>query len=542
MLFNSGVFLLGFLPLALAGFFAFGVCGRQRLALGWLTLMSLVFYGWWNPVHVPLLLASMGCNYLLGRRLGRHPSRALLVAGVAGNILLLGYFKYTGFAAEALDGLLGLGWTVPHIVLPLAISFFTFQQIAYLSDAHDGVAVEHDFLNYCLFVTFFPHLIAGPITHHREMLTQFADPGILRPRADLISIGATLFLLGLFKKVMVADQLAAYVTPVFAAAAAGNGAELTLLPAWGGALAYTLQIYFDFSGYTDMAIGLGLLFGISLPPNFDSPYKARNIIEFWSRWHMTLTRFLTAYVYNPVVLAMSRRRLRAGRPMPRRGKMTAGAFVAIVAFPTILTMFVSGVWHGAGWQFIVFGLLHGAFLTVNHGWRALKARLGWPMEGRYPALRPASVLLTFVCVVVAQVFFRAPDVHAALAVLSGMAGLNGVAVDWTLYEVRGLHRAIDLLGLPLAVVPLFKLPQAEAIAGLLLVVWTMPNTQQWMRHYRTALDARPAPSWLERLGAGLPLATWRPTVACGAVIGVVGFFALARALSVAPSEFLYFQF
>ena len=175
MLFNSGVFLLGFLPLALAGFFAFGAFGRQRLALGWLTLMSLVFYGWWNPVHVPLLLASMGCNYLLGRRLGRHPSRALLTAGVAGNLLLLGYFKYTGFAVETLDGLLGLGWAVPHIVLPLAISFFTFQQIAYLSDAHDGVAVEHDFLNYCLFVTFFPHLIAGPITHHREMLTQFAD-------------------------------------------------------------------------------------------------------------------------------------------------------------------------------------------------------------------------------------------------------------------------------------------------------------------------------------------------------------------------------
>jgi D-alanyl-lipoteichoic acid acyltransferase DltB (MBOAT superfamily) len=534
--------MLAFLPLALGGFFAFGIRGQQRLALGWLTLMSLVFYGWWNPVHVPLLIASMGCNYLLGRRLGQRPSRALLVAGVLGNVLLLGYFKYTGFAVETLDGVFGLDWTVPHIVLPLAISFFTFQQIAYLSDAHDGVAVEHDFLNYCLFVTFFPHLIAGPITHHREMLTQFADRSILKPRADLFSIGATLFLLGLFKKVVIADQISTYVAPVFAAAAAGHSAELTLLPAWGGALAYTLQIYFDFSGYTDMAIGLGLLFGISLPPNFDSPYKARNIIDFWSRWHMTLTRFLTAYVYNPIVLAMSRRRLRAGLPMPRRGKMTAGAFVAIVAFPTVLTMFVSGFWHGAGWQFIVFGLLHGAFLTVNHGWRALKARQGWPMEGRHAALRPASVLLTFVCVVVAQVFFRAPDVGAALAVLSGMAGLNGIAVDWTFYGIRGLRWAIDLLGLPVAGVPMFKAPQAATIAGLLLVVWTMPNTQQWMRHYRTALDARPGPSWLERLGAWLPLTTWRPTVACGAAVGVIGFFALARALSVAPSEFLYFQF
>ena len=544
MLFSSGVFLIGFLPLTLFGFYALGIAGRQRLALGWLTLMSLVFYGWWNPAYVPLLLASMGGNYLLGRRLGQHPSRALLAAGVAGNVLLLGYFKYTGFAVETLDGAFGLGWTLPHIVLPLAISFFTFQQIAYLSDAHDGVAVEHDFPNYCLFITFFPHLIAGPITHHREMLAQFADRSILTPRPELISSGATLFLLGLFKKVMVADQLAGYVAPVFAAAA--DGTPPTLLPAWGGALAYALQIYFDFSGYTDMAIGLGLLFGISLPPNFDSPYKARNIIEFWSRWHMTLTRFLTAYVYNPVVLRVSRRRLRSGKPMPRRGKTTVGAFASIVAFPTMLTMFVSGVWHGAGWQFIAFGLLHGTYLTANHGWRAVKARLGWPMEGRYAVLRPASVLFTFVCVVVAQVFFRAPDLHAALAVVSGMAGRNGIVADWSLYETHVLHRAIDVLGVPLAIDPMFQRPQAIAIACLLLVVWTMPNTQQWMRHTRTALGAAPAPGWLEslgaRIGARLPLAAWRPTVACGALVGALGFVALARALSVAPSEFLYFQF
>lgn len=540
LLFNSGIFLLAFLPAALLGYYALGMRGWQRGALGYLTLMSILFYGWWNPVHVPLLLASMGANYLVGRRLGSHPSQALLLAGIAANLLLLGYFKYTGFVVEAADDLLGLGWSVPHIVLPLAISFFTFQQIAFLSDAHDGVAVEHDFLNYCLFVTFFPHLIAGPITHHKEMLSQFADRAILRPRVELLSVGATLFLLGLFKKVMIADQISAYVGPVFTAAT-DPGITLTLLPAWGGALAYALQIYFDFSGYSDMAIGLGLLFGISLPPNFDSPYKARNIIEFWTRWHMTLTRFLTAYVYNPVVLRMTRARMRAGLPLPKRGRITPGAFAMLVAFPTILTMFVSGLWHGAGWQFIIFGLLHGLFLTVAHAWHALKARRGWPANRLGWPGHAAAVLLTFVCVVVALVFFRAPNVSAALEILAGMAGLNGLAVDWSFYETPVLHRLIDVLHLAPDSVPLFKRPQAIALLALLAMVWLLPNTQQWLRHYRTALNARPGPSWLERLHA-LPLTVWRPSLVCGAVMGVIAFFALARALSVAPSEFLYFQF
>jgi D-alanyl-lipoteichoic acid acyltransferase DltB (MBOAT superfamily) len=540
VLFNSQPFLLVFLPVTLAGYFLLGTRGAARAAVAWLTVASLVFYGWWNPAHVPLLLGSMAFNYAVGRRLGRHPSRPLLIAGIAANVLLLGVFKYTGFVVGTLNQATGAAWAVPHIVLPLAISFFTFQQIAYLSDANDGVAVEHDFLNYCLFVTFFPHLIAGPITHHREMLPQFADRSILRPRLDLLSIGGTLFLLGLFKKVMIADQIGTYAAPVFAAAAQGEAP--TLLPAWGGALAYALQIYFDFSGYTDMAIGLGLMFGISLPPNFDSPYKARSIIEFWSRWHMTLTRFLTAYIYNPLVLAMTRRRARAGLPLPRRGRISPGTFAAIVAFPTLLTMFVSGVWHGAGWQFIAFGVLHGLYLSVNHGWRALKAHRGWPAEGKYPALaRPLSVLLTFLCVVVALVFFRAADVPAALAMLSGMAGQHGWVVDWSFYDVRGLHRLIELLDLPRGSDPHFKLPEALAIAALLAAVWTLPNTQQWMRLYRTALDMRHGPSWLERVPA-LPFTLWRPGLACGALFGLVGFFALARALSVAPSEFLYFQF
>ena len=494
MLFNSYDFIVVFLPTVLVGFFFLSGTRRQRLAGIWLTVASIFFYGWWSPLHVPLLLASIGFNYLLGRRLAKEPHRGILFFGIAVNVALLSYFKYTGFVVKSIDDAFGLGWTIPSIVLPLAISFYTFQQIAYLSDAHDGAAVEHDFSNYCLFITFFPHLIAGPITHHREMLPQFNDPETFRPRLDNISIGTTLFLLGLFKKVAIADPLGEHVRPVFAAAAAG--APLTLLDAWGGAVAYALQIYFDFSGYTDMAIGLSLLFGISLPPNFDSPFKARNIIEFWSRWHMTLTQFLTAYIYNPLVLRATRARMRAGLRLPHRGRMTPAAFVALVAVPTLFTMFVSGVWHGAGWQFVVFGLLHGVYLTVNHGWRALKTSWGWRLDSENPLARCSAVLLTFVCVVVALVFFRAADMPAALNMLAGMGGMRGIVVHPSLLEVPGVMQLTQVLGVPVGEAPYFSLKRLLPVGVFLVVVWTLPNTQQWLRHYRTALGYKAQQGWL----------------------------------------------
>lgn len=529
MLFNSAIFIAGFLPTVLVGFILLAGSGRRRLAAAWLTLASLAFYGWWNPAYVPLLLGSMLFNYLLGGYLLRHPSRLILGVGIAANLLLLGYYKYTGFLFQVFDQAFGLDWTVDSIILPLAISFFTFQQIAYLVDAHDGAVVEHDFLNYCLFITFFPHLIAGPITHHREMLDQFREPENFRPRLDNIALGTTLFLLGLAKKVIIADYLGEKASPVFSSAAQGD--ILPMAEAWTGSLTYTLQIYFDFSGYSDMAIGLALLFGIRLPVNFDSPYQARNVIEFWSRWHMTLTRFLTAYIYNPIVLRVSRARLAAGKPQPRRGKMTAGTFFALVAYPTAFTMFISGVWHGAGWQFVVFGLLHGFYLVVAHGWRAFKVRRGWKLDSDNLLHHGAAVALTFLCVVVAMVFFRATDVPAALAMLSGMAGLNGVGASSLLHSL-----AVSSLGqLP----GLILRSDATLITALLLFVWTLPNTQQWMRHYRTALNWRPRASWLEQRTS---LLLWRPVPAFGAAVGVLGFFALARALSAAPTEFLYFQF
>ncbi|WP_313023880.1 MBOAT family O-acyltransferase [Pseudomonas lopnurensis] len=512
MLFNSVEFIAGFLPVVLIGFIVLTGSGRQRLAVIWLTVVSLVFYGWWNPAYVPLLVGSMLFNYLLGGHLRQRPSRLVLGLAVLANVLLLGYYKYTGFLFANLDEAFGLGWRVDDIILPLAISFFTFQQIAYLVDAHDGVVEEHDFANYCLFISFFPQLIAGPITHHGEMLAQFRDSATFRARLDSLSLGATVFLLGLFKKVVVADTLALKATPVFALAA--DGGTPSLYDAWTGALTYTLQIYFDFSGYSDMAIGLALLFGIALPVNFNSPFKARNVIEYWSRWHMTLTRFLTAYIYNPIVLRVTRARMAAGKPQPRRGRMTAGTFFALVAYPTVFTMFISGIWHGAGWQFVAFGLLHGFYLVAAHGWRAWKVRQGWQLDSTTWWHQALAVLLTFLCVVVAMVFFRAANVSAAMSVLTGMLGLSPSSTQ--------LDRTDFVY-----------------IAALLVFVWGMPNIQQWMGHFRTALNFQPQPHWT---GRWLPFGAWRPAPVHGVAVGVLGFFALAIAFSMAPTEFLYFQF
>jgi alginate O-acetyltransferase complex protein AlgI len=541
MLFNSAAFILYFLPVCLIGFYALGMLGRPRLALAWLTLMSFVFYGWWNLWSVPLLAGSIVFNFHVGRRLAKNPSKMLFLAGVAANVLLLGFFKYTGFVGTTVSDLLDLGWEVPEIVLPLAISFFTFQQIAFLADSHDGVAEEPKLLNYSLFITFFPHLIAGPITHHKEMIPQFDEPAIFRPRIDLFSLGTTVFLVGLFKKVVIADGIALYARPVFEAAALG--VEPTFLEAWGGSLAYAMQMYFDFSGYSDMAIGLGLLFGISLPLNFNSPYKAASIIEFWQRWHMTLTRFLTAYIYNPIVLALTRRRLAAKKSVLRSGRTDLSAFIMLIAVPTIITMFISGFWHGAGWQYIVFGLLHGVFLTVNHGWRMFKSRQGWKDPGSNSLRHAGSILLTFLCATLALVFFRSADVPSALRIVAGLVGANGVVLPQDVMNLVDGQAAAEALGLATGELDLFWSRSAIWLALLFGIVWLMPNVEQWMRHYQTGLAPKMKAIWYDRKRlADSPLAAWHPTVACGVIVGAIGVTALLRAFSSAPTEFLYFQF
>jgi alginate O-acetyltransferase complex protein AlgI len=517
MLFNSAIFLFGFLPVALLGFFWIGRLGRTA-AIVWLGLASIFFYAWWNVGNVPLLVVSIAANFALQRLLTRRRSKSLLILGIALNLAALGYFKYAGFLAATIESALEWGLPVPQVALPLAISFYTFQQIAYLCDSYDALVEDSSFANYMAFITFFPHLIAGPITHHKEIIPQFAKPDFGRPDGSLIAAGVTMFLVGLLKKVIIADTIAMYANPVFDAASRGE--MLTMLEAWGGGLAYTLQIYFDFSGYSDMAVGLGLMFGVRLPFNFDSPLKATSIIDYWARWHMTLTRFVTAYIYSPITLWLTRRHAAAGRPLPKRGRMTLRTFVTLVAWPTLLAFAIIGIWHGAGWQFAVFGVLHGIYLTINHGWRALRKSRGWTWNDDHALFVVPSLLLTLACVVLGLVFFRSPDIATAWHLVEAMFGANGLTFQST--QLLG-HRQILLT------------------LVLLAIVWLLPNTQEWLRHVPTGLGELRKPGFIEgqlaRLGS-----SWRPSPAVAVAIGILAFVTIAKAISAASPEFIYFNF
>ncbi len=401
MLFNSYAFIGVFLPITLAGFFLAGR-GNPLLAAGWLGFASLVFYSWWDVRFTALLIGSVALNYAGGSLLltaaARGDARAItwLLRGFVGaDLVILGIFKYLNFFAAAAAGALHAGFTLPQIVLPIGISFFTFTQIAFLVDTARGRAGPTSLVHYLLFVTYFPHLIAGPVLHHAEMIPQFRRPETYAPRASAIAVGLTVFMLGLFKKVVLADEIGLFAKDAFAP---WQSPTLGFIAAWSGALAYTMQIYFDFSAYTDMAIGLSRLFNISLSANFESPYEACSIIDFWRRWHMTLSRFLRDYLYIP---------LGGNRSGPARRYANL-----------VITMLLGGLWHGAGWTFLIWGALHGLYLMINHAWLAL----GFARLGGTVVTRLAAWALTFVAVVFAWVFFRAPDLRTALDIVSAMLG------------------------------------------------------------------------------------------------------------------------
>ena len=498
MLFNSYPFILAFLPLAFLGFHLLRGFGFERQSVFFLVFMSLAFYGWWNAIYLLLLVPLMLANYglaamILSRRVARPASAKLLLsAGVAANLATLGYFKYANFFVDNLNALFGLDLFLAQIVLPLGISFFVFQKIAFLVDAWQGRVERLNLLDYSLFVTFFPQLIAGPIVHHSEVLPQFRRGGAVP--WPYLAMGLTIFAIGLAKKVLLADTAATFATPQFDAAAAG--AQLDMLAAWSGALAYTAQLYFDFSGYTDMAIGAGLLFGIRLPINFDSPYKATSIIDFWRRWHITLSRFLRDYLYLP---------LGGNRKGPARRHVNL-----------FIVMLLGGFWHGAGWTFVVWGALHGFYLALNHGWRALRARLGladsYGRSGRF-----AAGAVTFLAVVVAWVFFRAADVTAATAMLKAMTGVNGFVMP------AAAHGSANTgLGLLVA-------------GALLLLAWLAPNTQQIAGYVGPHSAHGPAAA----AAPASPL-RWRPNLRWAAMAG--GLFGVGLISLSKVSEFLYFQF
>jgi alginate O-acetyltransferase complex protein AlgI len=514
MLFNSYGFIFLYLPVVLLVFFQLGRV-NQAYASAWLALASLIFYAYWNPAYVGLLLGSIIFNYICGLKIAKavaqHAPRGkkfLLIFAVTVNLLLLAYFKYFNFFVDSVNSITGSHWSLSNIILPLGISFFTFTQIAFLVDASRGVAREYSFNHYCVFVTYFPHLIAGPIIHHKEMMPQFADSRVYRFSSESFLVGLTIFAIGLVKKTGVADELAPFADAVFASAQ--DGSALTMLQAWSGSLAYTFQIYFDFSGYSDMAIGLARMTGILLPLNFNSPYKAVNIIDFWRRWHMTLSRFLRDYLYFP---------------LGGNKKGTARRHLNLM-----ITMLLGGLWHGAGWTFVVWGGLHGAYLIVNHGWQAL-AR-GVPLQSG--SLRSLSRVLTFLAVVVAWVFFRADSIQTANSIVVAMAGANGLSLPGSLAGLFGaLAPMLNNIGIRFESSSYVPLLFTELL--LLCFVWFAPNTQEIMAEFRPAYrspgpGAPQAPKWLR----------WRPSVAWSLVTGLFigyGILTLSRV-----SEFIYFNF
>lgn len=468
-----------------------GIYSRS-LAAFWLFAASVFFYGWWNPVFIGLLLTSVVFNYGAGVALSKERGRTnatlalwILRLGIAVDLGLLGYYKYANFFVQNIDAALNLNWHIATIFLPLGISFFTFTQIAFLVDSYRGEAKETNFIHYGLFVTYFPHLIAGPVLHHKEMMPQFSNPVTYRINWENLSVGLTIFAIGLFKKVVLADGIAPFAAPVFDGAAHGNA--LTLLESWGGALAYTFQLYFDFSGYSDMAIGLSRLFGVKLPLNFNSPYKSLNIIEFWRRWHMTLSRFLRDYLYFAL------------------GGNKRGSFRRFINL--MVTMVLGGLWHGAGWTFIIWGALHGFYLVINHGWQQGRKALGHDLTRSSPFGRAASLVLTFLAVVVAWVFFRAPNVDAAMNILRAMAGLNGLSM-----QVGSSANTV------------------KWVLALWALAWLAPNSQQIMARFEPTLEVVTSKSRI----------LWQPSLRWLVVTVFILTYSVIEMGKV--SEFLYFQF
>lgn len=397
MLFNSLEFILIYLPVVFVVYFFLNSKKLVQLAKGWLVIASLFFYSYWKPDYLPLILFSMIFNYSIGSTIINQEKLNLkinkkipLLIGIIGNVGLLAYYKYFDFLITNLNIVLKSDFNYLNIVLPLGISFFTFTQIAYIVDAYKAEAKEVDFVNYALFVTYFPHLIAGPILHHKEMMPQFNKlrNKIINPKN--ISIGIFLFAVGIFKKVIIADNLSSFVHQGF-----DIQQSLSFIEAWLVSFSYAFQLYFDFSGYTDMALGISCMFNIFLPQNFNSPYKASNIQDFWKRWHMTLSRFLRDYIYIPI------------------GGNRLGEFKTYINL--IITFLIGGIWHGAAWTFVLWGMLHGTGLVVQRLWSKLNIK----MHNTF------AVIFTFVFVNIGWVFFRAKDFNSAMKVLGGMFGFSG---------------------------------------------------------------------------------------------------------------------
>ncbi len=486
MLFHSPDFLFVFLPVALAGYFVCARFGKAWMALAWLTAMSLLFYAEWSERFALLLFCSIVINYVLGDALRRNNTwkRPLLTLGIVLNLSALAYCKYANFFLDTI----GSDWTL-KVILPLGISFFTFEQIAWLVESSRN-EVKTDFLRYAAFVTFFPKLIAGPIVRPHELLPQLDDVQTRHPRMENFSVGITMFSIGLFKKAVIADALAPIADTMFRAASDG---DVTSVGAWTGVVAFALQIYFDFSGYTDMALGVARMFGLKLPLNFDAPYQSLSIIDFWRRWHMSLSRLIRDYVYIPL----------GGS---KRG--TTRRYLNL-----FITMALCGLWHGAGWTFVVWGAMHGVFLIVNHLWRSVRKAFGLGTTSTWWS-RSIAWAVTMISVLIAWAFFRAEDMASAWTILQSMVGLgSGTSIPLTIFATPAEFWLV-ILG-----------------AGVLL----LPTTQQFLRSYAPAYEEEIAERGVVRM-------RWKPSITTAFATSVLFVTAVFVSVVSTRTEFIYFQF
>ncbi len=508
MLFHSVEFILGFLPICFIAFALIHNFWGKRAALGWLAVASIAFYAQWSLIHGALLAGSVFGNYLFARSMliEDQPNwlrKTKFFGAITANLGLLGYLKYTNFFIDNINAVAGTEYSLIAVLAPVGISFFTFIQIGFLVEVYNRQVHKISLTDYVLFGSFFGYVTAGPLVLQRDMMAQFEKLNDKVLDLSRIAIAATVFGFGLFKKLVLADSVAPFANAVFDGTAAGALPSASL--AWIGSLAYTVQLYFDFSGYSDMALGVGLLFGLKLPFNFNSPLKATSITDFWRRWHMTMTRFFTNYLYSPLAVSGGRRAIMNKYSQTRR-------FLTCVAVPIFFTFLLAGIWHGAGWTFVVFGLIHGLAMATNHAWRQsgapeLPAPLGW--------------LLTMSVVIVGLVFFRAQDVTTAMMILYAMVGAGpDVAGGWA----AGLDAPVVIYSDAVAIITL-----------LAAVALMMPNTQQIM--YRHNISSDPADYDELRLSKWL---LWRPSPRWAATCGVV--IALALGLATGKTEFIYYQF
>jgi D-alanyl-lipoteichoic acid acyltransferase DltB (MBOAT superfamily) len=511
MLFNSYVFICLFLPIVWS---LFWILRGINLSLGLLvlTLASLFFYGYWDIRFLPLLVLSIALNYWIGQQL-RQKTKAKklwLTFGILFNLGLLGFFKYMNFFSEIVDTVTGFPLLSFQILLPIGISFFTFQQITYLVDVFRGHAPKYNILHYALFVSFFPQLIAGPIVHHSEMIPQFKN--VHRPEMSDVAIGLSIFIAGLFKKLVLADNIAPFASAVFAAA--DSGQSVSFIEAWAGLLAFTFQLYFDFSGYCDMAIGLGLMFGIRLPLNFNSPYKAKNVTEFWRRWHITLGRFLREYVYFPI-----------------GGSRGNDLFILRNLF---IIMLVSGVWHGAGWGFLIWGALHGFLLCINSLGERFQSVIGMA-ENRTILPSFVAQAMMFFSVSVCWLFFRATTFEGMGTMFGSIFGWHGLTIPLTFEASLGpVAETLKQLGFVFegrnhVGLGDWATTGAPLIVASFFLVWMAPNTNQIFLSQAGGYNISPQPKIV-----------WSPTILCFCIVAIMFVFSLIFASSI--SEFLYFQF